>query len=389
MGPGLEQQFFETYPFMDRVRLQLRPVAGRATGQIVVEVWDIFEVGPGDWRDRKLFRFVRPATQVTGPQVFEVRFPGSAIYRYRNWRIRVSNPTAQPGSGVQALVSLDDAMPDSALYVNGREQWGDLVFETRSARGTVWRDAAAYLREGLSSRFPVQPALGLLLLLVNVALIGLAWHVIFEGWSMPRPAAAGASATLSRGSDPTRFRVPPALAWTVMAALVAVSAVTMPDIDWGSGPAPGTIDLLERFPEAGKDPGGRRLHDAFRLERVDIDGVARRVLFAHPPSKVTWRLRLPTPARLETAFAIRPDAWQLRGDGVVFRIEVWEGGRSRTLVEQWVDPYDRPADRRWFPVSVDVSPWGGRDIDIVFTTEAGFNAVHDAAVWGEPVILPR
>ena len=89
---------------------------------------------------------------------------------------------------------------------------------------------------------------------------------------------------------------------------------------------------------------------------------------------------------LETAYAVRSDAWTLDGDGATFRIGVSAGEEYRELVKQWVDPYHRQEDRRWFPVTLDLSAWAGREVEVIFNTDPNFNAVHDAAVWGSPLI---
>lgn len=176
-----------------------------------------------------------------------------------------------------------------------------------------------------------------------------------------------------------------------MLLAIAVLAITGAAAWWwlSGGPSTTLIDLIERFPEAEKRTTMASLHEGFGIEDVRIGSDARRAIFAHPPSRIIWRLTVPDGSVLETACAIRPDAWKLDGDGATFRVGVSDGRSYREFVRQWIDPYHREADRRWFPVTVDLGEWAGREIEIIFNTEPNFNAVHDAAVWGAPGIRRR
>ncbi len=105
------------------------------------------------------------------------------------------------------------------------------------------------------------------------------------------------------------------------------------------------------------------------IHTFDIDGDRRKTLFVHPPSEVRYDLVPPPGAILRTAIA---QAWSTeRGDGVQFEIRVEDEGRWRTLLSRRMDPRHEPADRRWEPVTVDLSPFSGRPITLTFATTAG------------------
>jgi hypothetical protein len=176
-----------------------------------------------------------------------------------------------------------------------------------------------------------------------------------------------------------------AIALAVMAALAMMAGYAW----WRTSHDGSVIDLVDRFPEAEKRTHMRSLHDGFGVLSVRIDGERRRSIFAHPPSRIIWKVDVPSRAVLETAFAIDPAVWSLDGDGATFRVGVSHGSEYHEYVRQWVDPYHRPEDRRWFPVSIDLSLWAGREVSVIFNTEPNFNAVHDAALWGAPVIRVR
>jgi hypothetical protein len=153
---------------------------------------------------------------------------------------------------------------------------------------------------------------------------------------------------------------------------------------------PGALDLIELFPDAEKRTTMASLEDAYRIETVTIDGDRKRSIFAHPFSRITWEVTVPPDGKLRTAVALRPDVWNVPGDGALFRIGVSEGPTYTDLFKARLRPADQPADRRWFPVEVDLAPYAGREVKLIFNTEPGEsgNAVGDACVWGTPRIVP-
>ena len=147
------------------------------------------------------------------------------------------------------------------------------------------------------------------------------------------------------------------------------------------------IDLIERFPEAEKRTTMPSLHEGFDVQDVTIDGETKRSIFAQPPSRIIWKVDVPAGAVLETFFGMRPDCWTVDGDGSTFRVGVSDGQRFQDFARRWLDPYHRKEDRGWFPVRVDLAPYAGRRVEVIFNTEPNFNGVHDAAVWGAPRLV--
>ena len=128
------------------------------------------------------------------------------------------------------------------------------------------------------------------------------------------------------------------------------------------------------------------------VSTFDIDGDRRPALWVHPPSEVRYELMPPPGAVLRTALALRPEAWSRdEGDGVQFEVRVEEAGRGRTLLSRYMDPRHDPADRRWEPVVVDLSPFSGRAITLTFATTGGpaGNIDFDWAGFADPALEPR
>jgi hypothetical protein len=132
--------------------------------------------------------------------------------------------------------------------------------------------------------------------------------------------------------------------------------------------------------------------DVFTVRDVTIAGVSRKSITVEQPSRMAWSVTLPDSARIETELARQEEAWSRAGDGVLFRIGISLGGRYDELLTQVVNPFERADDRRWVPVSLDLAPYVGRDVSLIFNTGSGLagdNRDNDRAVWGAPRLLTR
>jgi hypothetical protein len=129
---------------------------------------------------------------------------------------------------------------------------------------------------------------------------------------------------------------------------------------------------------------------------VTIGGETRRAIFMHPTSRLTFAgVTVPRDAWLRTSVALRPDVWDRPGgDGVLFRFGVSDGRTYDELVRQHVDPQNNRNDRRWIPIEVDLSPYGGLSVDLIFNTNSslpgrGENPANDWSVWAAPEVFVR
>ncbi|MDO8835195.1 MAG: hypothetical protein Q7V01_06345 [Vicinamibacterales bacterium] len=131
--------------------------------------------------------------------------------------------------------------------------------------------------------------------------------------------------------------------------------------------------------------------EAFAVRDIAIGGVVRRAITVDQPSRIAWDFTLDHGARLEVFLALQEDAWTRSGDGVVFRVGISYDGRYEELLTQVVAPQVRAEDRRWVPVTLDLTPFAGRAVSVIFNTGAGpdNNRENDLAVWGAPVVMSR
>ena len=187
------------------------------------------------------------------------------------------------------------------------------------------------------------------------------------------------------------------LAIGIAGVLVAAMAWTV----WSQAgsAAPGTpIDLIDSLGAAERRPSAA----VFDVSPVTINGESIRAVATPAASRITWELRLPDRARLEIAVALKPEGWTVAGDGVLFRVGIAEGRTHEDIVTRVVNPYSRPEDRRWIPISVDLGGHSGFKWSlfyhprlilwrIVLNTSAAnpASAEHlgDLPLWGEPKLL--
>jgi tetratricopeptide (TPR) repeat protein len=114
------------------------------------------------------------------------------------------------------------------------------------------------------------------------------------------------------------------------------------------------------------------------------------VLFAHPPTEVSYEIEVPPEAILRFTPILAPEVWQLgRGDGVQFDVSVRDSEHVETIYSHYLDPKNVPAQRGWNPSEIDLSSWAGRTITLTMSTGPGPNDDYrfDWAAWGEPQIL--
>lgn len=153
------------------------------------------------------------------------------------------------------------------------------------------------------------------------------------------------------------------------------------------------VDLVTQF-DAAEKRSNLPLLKAFEIRDLTVNGETKKSIFMHPTSRLTWRVTVPDDAVLRTWISLAPDAWSKEGDGVLFRIGVSDGSRYQPLATEYINPFTEQSDRRWRPITIDLSWYGGRQVDLIFNTNSspeskGDNPANDWAYWGAPGIYAR
>ncbi|MGD8473259.1 MAG: hypothetical protein PVH95_07870 [Anaerolineae bacterium] len=127
-----------------------------------------------------------------------------------------------------------------------------------------------------------------------------------------------------------------------------------------------------------------------KLEQWEILGEERAVLFVHPALSGSTALVFPVKIEPATTFradlAVAPEAWTLEGDGLTFSLYVENNAGMQLVRSSYLDPKHHQQDRRWVPLQVDLSSFGGELVRLILVVGSGpaGDQRYDWAGWGEP-----
>ncbi|MPY89820.1 MAG: hypothetical protein GEU99_18095 [Luteitalea sp.] len=377
----------------DGISVRARAGSTGVAGDVIFELYDLVA-----GRNRLIYRIRHPARDLVARRSFRVSFPAIVPSRGRRFRVHVRAPQVPPDRAIALAATLTDEYPDGQLFVDGREYWGDLVFETSARYAT-----APWL---LDRMMPLGPSW--LRTWWFASALFLAWNTVlaYACFVAIAPAKGGidkeagrvapaSSAASPRRGDDRRQRPGVVLLFPRRAiSKVGFAAVLLALVMMAGWPQPTdeVIDLLDRFPEARKETKLDSLRLAFALTPARILGELRAALLEVPPSAATWTLRVPPNATFVADIGFAPHTWTLPTDGADFIVEVADAGERIELVRLELAPFIVPEQRRWFPVRIDLGPWAGRTVDFVLRTDPGAanNPVNDACLWGSPrIVAPR
>jgi len=179
--------------------------------------------------------------------------------------------------------------------------------------------------------------------------------------------------------------------WFVVGAVVGVIALVL----WARSMGSGTVvaDLVDHFPNAIQT---RPNPEAFVVGDVTIAGRTLKSIGVSQASRIIWKETIPPHAWLEVNLGVREEAWTKAGDGVLFLVAISHPVNGKMeyneLVSLIVNPFGNPADRQWYPLMLDLSPYAGQEVEVIFNTRPGAGDAtpdNDLAVWGSPSIVTR
>jgi hypothetical protein len=167
------------------------------------------------------------------------------------------------------------------------------------------------------------------------------------------------------------------------------------DYDWAGWGEPTIVqpvafDFLAALPSARHSAADAK---HARRDRLTIDHEPRPILFLHPPAQVTYRVNVPERAGLHFGLGMDPAVWSPdKGDGVAYNLYVRlpdDATVLHRLFHHTLDPKNDPHDRHWLDRVVDLSPYGGQRVDLVFEALPGpaGDASYDWGGWSTPVLV--
>jgi hypothetical protein len=148
-----------------------------------------------------------------------------------------------------------------------------------------------------------------------------------------------------------------------------------------------SIDLITLYDQSEKTAGN------WSVEDVTLAGETKKAISAPANGRIKIKVRVPDDGWLKVSLGLKSEAWDKPGDGVYFFFGVSDGRAFEQQFTQTVNPYGNQSERRWIPVSVDLSAYAGEEVELIFNTRAG-NAPgstdqNDLPVWGAPMIVSR
>ncbi|MEO6236470.1 MAG: hypothetical protein ABIQ52_05680 [Vicinamibacterales bacterium] len=148
------------------------------------------------------------------------------------------------------------------------------------------------------------------------------------------------------------------------------------------------IDLVALYDQAQKRGG------AFELIDATLAGDTKKAIAGPANSRVIFHVRVPDDGWLKVSLGLKPEAWTIDGNGVLFYAGVSDGRSFEKLFEQTLNPFKNPSERRWIPVTVDLSAYAGEEMDIILNTVASGPGVApddrgDMPLWGAPEVVRR
>jgi hypothetical protein len=179
--------------------------------------------------------------------------------------------------------------------------------------------------------------------------------------------------------------------WVLLGVAVAVLLVWT--ILRPSGDGEVAVDLIDMFDSA---VDKRPSPDVFQVVDATIAGETRRAILVKEPSRLVYRVTVPTNGELRIGLGLLEEGWTTPGDGVLFRVLIGAGGPPEEILNILLNPYGNPNDRRWQDLSLDLSEYSGETVDLFFNTNSSppvkppqDNRDGDLAVWGTPRLFAR
>jgi len=134
--------------------------------------------------------------------------------------------------------------------------------------------------------------------------------------------------------------------------------------------SPATLDIMS----VELVPRGATFLDDSGVKHVVRAGESRNTFFAHTPSKMTYRVRVPDSGRLDLGLT------SSGGEAVTYRVTAAEGTDDPSvLMEETVSSSDS-----WQQRSIDLTAFAGRTVDLALEAESP--RAGAVALWGAPVV---
>ncbi|MDD1702407.1 MAG: ABC transporter ATP-binding protein [Methanoregula sp.] len=120
-----------------------------------------------------------------------------------------------------------------------------------------------------------------------------------------------------------------------------------------------------------------------QTQTVEIQSIPRPVIFAHPPSQITYSVPVESGTSLAFAIGILPGAWDKIPQGVKFDIAILCEGARENIFSRVLQPKRNIGDRGWHNFILPLEKYSGKTVSFVFiTSSAGDDMSYCWSEWG-------
>jgi hypothetical protein len=181
--------------------------------------------------------------------------------------------------------------------------------------------------------------------------------------------------------------------WIIIGIVVAIAAAAA--VYRASRPPERIyLDLIQHLDAAEQRPADPSPREWCVAKEASLGGESKLAIAVLPSARLIWKMKVPAGASFRAWIGLEQDAWTGEGDGVLFRVGISDGDAFRDLFTRQVNPFHVPGDRRWVPVTVDVSAYAGQEVSLILNTNAsppdqGNDTRHDKPVWGAPAVVTK
>ncbi|MDD1723561.1 MAG: ABC transporter ATP-binding protein, partial [Methanospirillum sp.] len=120
-----------------------------------------------------------------------------------------------------------------------------------------------------------------------------------------------------------------------------------------------------------------------QVQTVEIESTPRNVIFAHPPSQITYSVNIVQRASLAFAIGIMPYAWDKITQSVQFDIDIMCDGVTENIFSRALQPERNIGDRGWHNFILPLGKFSGKIISLIFRTSgSGDDLSYCWSAWG-------
>jgi ABC-type polysaccharide/polyol phosphate transport system ATPase subunit len=127
-----------------------------------------------------------------------------------------------------------------------------------------------------------------------------------------------------------------------------------------------------------------------QLRTIEIQATPRRVIFAHPPSTISYTFLVEPGTSLAFAIGILPEAWEKIPQGVKFDIEIVNEASKENIFSRVLQPKRNIGDRGWHNFILSLEKFSGKTVSLNFCTSGyGEDLRYCWSAWGWGRIVKR